>query len=921
MINMITQRRGTATLVSGLFCAMFYVIYPYSPMVENMDSRGNEGSEFKLAGPVPDDDGFEGTAAEPISGKLVSVIESPSAATYTSHPIQTGYLPQLPAADQQPAQLATPTIQKPVPPDYQGAAPSPFDQPTADNDGGDQNLEVLMRGPLHEAYAEVYQHDPKPSVVISRQPPEPIDELPPEFKPAGDNVEWIPGYWAWDDERNDFIWISGVWRNIPPGQRWVPGFWQTEGEGFRWVSGFWIGDQQTQVDYLPSPPSSLDNGPVYPAPSDDHYYAPGNWVYQNNHYVWRSGYWAPRVAYRVWIPARYIWTPSGCVYRPGFWDYEFDQRGVLFAPVCFNAPVYRQVQYCYQPTYVVNTNVDFMAHLFIRPSYCHYYFGDWYGPRYMSRNFYPWSNYGYANLNFRAYDPLYSYYRCRSTRYNNVQALGWVQNQFSFYFQYQNYRPQHTYRGQRQFVRDHERDHYGNDAVRRASYGERYDDRISRQKPSDGRTRGYSKVEVTDRIESVAVSREISRRRGSQSDHFKGEGRDQRTQAKLELPKSKYTSVKRSPDRQQNSGIRIPDDLRRKFEGFEKQQAEKRTKDLSTKTRNPGPKDGSQGQAAKQPERTRPQVSRQLENQPASAAKQPESVRNESVRKGQRTQENQVRDQQRQQRNQKSAETTDQRHVQKPVEVRRQQLPNREQQDQEAVANLKRQPQPSNAALREQDRRAVDSREKQKQDENRRQAEQARQQRQSAQQAKNQRDARQHAKEAQSTKPRETQQRTQRSAQPQAIPRTEASQKMQTQRDVQQRATKEQTGNRELTQRVAKQQTDRIRAGDNRQRNPQPLAQRQREAQQQRDIQQKTQQQRDSQQQARRAQQRAQRESQQRAQRESQQRAQRESQQRAQRESQQRAQRESQQRAQRESQQRAQRDTKRQKNDSKGKKN
>ena len=46
------------------------------------------------------------------------------------------------------------------------------------------------------------------------EPPEPIEELPPEYRPDGDNVRWIPGYWAWDDERQDFLWISGLWREV-----------------------------------------------------------------------------------------------------------------------------------------------------------------------------------------------------------------------------------------------------------------------------------------------------------------------------------------------------------------------------------------------------------------------------------------------------------------------------------------------------------------------------------------------------------------------------------------------------------------------------------------------------------------------------------------------------------------------------------
>src|SRR5688572_4991366 len=71
--------------------------------------------------------------------------------------------------------------------------------------------ETLTRGPLHEAFAEQVNYDPKPGIIIRKAVPEPIEEVPPEVKPEGNNVEWIPGYWAWDDDREDFLWVSGVW--------------------------------------------------------------------------------------------------------------------------------------------------------------------------------------------------------------------------------------------------------------------------------------------------------------------------------------------------------------------------------------------------------------------------------------------------------------------------------------------------------------------------------------------------------------------------------------------------------------------------------------------------------------------------------------------------------------------------------------
>ncbi len=88
-----------------------------------------------------------------------------------------------------------------------------------------EGIEVLARGPIHEAFAEPVDNRPKPGRVVPKQPPDPIEELPPDQKPAGDNVQWLPGYWAWDDDRNDFIWVSGIWRNLPPGRQWAPGHW------------------------------------------------------------------------------------------------------------------------------------------------------------------------------------------------------------------------------------------------------------------------------------------------------------------------------------------------------------------------------------------------------------------------------------------------------------------------------------------------------------------------------------------------------------------------------------------------------------------------------------------------------------------------------------------------------------------------
>src|SRR5689334_5348026 len=81
-----------------------------------------------------------------------------------------------------------------------------------DEPASKEGVEVLARGPVHEAFAAPSQARPLPSPVVPNKPPELIEEVPPDEKPAGDHVIWIPGYWAWDDEQKDNVWVSGFWR-------------------------------------------------------------------------------------------------------------------------------------------------------------------------------------------------------------------------------------------------------------------------------------------------------------------------------------------------------------------------------------------------------------------------------------------------------------------------------------------------------------------------------------------------------------------------------------------------------------------------------------------------------------------------------------------------------------------------------------
>src|SRR5262249_9933128 len=233
-------------------------------------------------------------------------------------------------------------------------------------------------------------------------------------KPDGE-VLWISGYWAWDEERSDFLWVSGVWRTPPPGKQWVPGYWREDGSQWQWVAGFWTvagkAEQAShEVTYLPEPPKAPAVAAPRQPPTAESVYGPGPLVWRDSGYVCRAGYWARVQPGYVWVPDHFRWTPSGYVYIPGYWDLAVSRRGILYAPVVIDPRVVT-VSFSYTPSYAVRDTVVVDA-LFVRPAVCHYYFGDYYAPVYRT--------YGYESVvvySRTRYEPVvvYEVYERRRT--------------------------------------------------------------------------------------------------------------------------------------------------------------------------------------------------------------------------------------------------------------------------------------------------------------------------------------------------------------------------------------------------------------------------------------------------------------------------------------------------------------------------
>jgi WXXGXW repeat (2 copies) len=268
-----------------------------------------------------------------------------------------------------------------------------------------KGVEVLTRGPIHEAFASPLT-EPKATPQIAKKPPAPIDELPPEERPEGD-VIWIGGYWGWDDDRADYLWVSGCWRTKPAGKEWVPGYWREVGSNWQWVSGFWTNAPEAKAaptTYHPEPPAPPNIAPVGDAPDKDMIHIPGYWMWSGDRYVWRAGYWTRVREGYVYVPSHYRWTPYGYVFVSGYWDYTVARRGLLYAPVTVDVAIVG-VGYRYTPYYAVRDTIV-LDSMFVRPAFGAYYFGDYYGPRYVAIGFEPCVFYSR-----RHYEPIIVYER------------------------------------------------------------------------------------------------------------------------------------------------------------------------------------------------------------------------------------------------------------------------------------------------------------------------------------------------------------------------------------------------------------------------------------------------------------------------------------------------------------------------------
>jgi hypothetical protein len=302
--------------------------------------------------------------------------------------------------------------------------------------------EVLTRGPVHEAFAEPVDLQVQTGLVAPNQPPANIEETPPAERPTGEQFVWVPGYWAWDSERNGYIWVSGCWRAAPPNRYWMPGYWAKVSEGWEWIPGFWApvtGVQQ--IEYLPAPPTLENVQPPGLSPSPDNIWVPPCWYWYQGRYILRPGYWLVAQEDWVWAPSHYVCTPRGYLFVTGCWDYSLTHRGVLFAPVYIPRHVYERPGFSLSLGVVVDIGMLKFG-LFTSPSYCHYYFGDYYDNVYIGIGIYPWFE---CEQRHTWYDPLYEHTRWR----HRIDEPRWAERErhdYDLRRADKDFRPPRTYR-------------------------------------------------------------------------------------------------------------------------------------------------------------------------------------------------------------------------------------------------------------------------------------------------------------------------------------------------------------------------------------------------------------------------------------------------------------------------------------------
>ncbi len=288
----------------------------------------------------------------------------------------------------------------------------------------DRQVRPVAEGPLHEAFLSPTR-DLAPDHV-AKSPPPPIVERPGVDAP-GPRAQWIEGYWEWDPNRDDFTWVTGTWRNPPPGRFWVNGYWKRDADGWYRVPGFWSDRRTERIDYrAEGPPADRPEEEVGEAPGPDYFYVPGHYEPDGEGVVWKKGFWSKAQPGWAWVPAQWVHQAEGWNFQEGYWDRTLEDRGILFSPAVPVAGTEDDVL-TYQPlAQISSASYGRLYGAFGRPTYYYDgYPGCYYDPY---GRYYGYGQYGTIGLYTGYFDypfgGLYGYPYLASNPYGYGYGVG-----------------------------------------------------------------------------------------------------------------------------------------------------------------------------------------------------------------------------------------------------------------------------------------------------------------------------------------------------------------------------------------------------------------------------------------------------------------------------------------------------------------
>ncbi len=78
--------------------------------------------------------------------------------------------------------------------------------------------------------------------IITIAPPRAqVEETPAR---PGEDMEWHSGHYAFNESKEIYYWVHGIWEPARKGYLWFPGEWEPVGSngerlGWRWLEGRW----------------------------------------------------------------------------------------------------------------------------------------------------------------------------------------------------------------------------------------------------------------------------------------------------------------------------------------------------------------------------------------------------------------------------------------------------------------------------------------------------------------------------------------------------------------------------------------------------------------------------------------------------------------------------------------------------------